>query len=103
MAKGLLQAQDGNRLFPTSDETPGIDPLTATFLPRLGVRHLPNKMQEEAQMKYAYALLARIRLFARKSEGPDAFDLRLQRIGTRERRRQVKPLLFRGLPQAQEA
>ena len=54
-------------------------------------------------MKYAYALLARIRLFARKSEGPDAFDLRLQRIGTRERRRQVKPLLFRGLPQAQEA
>ena len=50
-------------------------------------------------MKFGYALLARFGLFAPKSEGPDAFDLRLQRIGSRERRRQARPILFRPQPQ----
>ena len=46
-------------------------------------------------MKFGYSLLARFGLFAQKPEGPDAFDLRLQRIGTRERRQAVRPCLFR--------
>ena len=50
-------------------------------------------------MKFGYALLARFGLFAPKSEGPDAFDLRLQRIGSRECRRQARPVLFRLQPQ----
>ena len=50
-------------------------------------------------MKLGYALLARFGLFAPKSQGPDAFDLRLQRIGSRERRCQTRPILFRPLPQ----
>lgn len=51
-------------------------------------------------MKFANTLLARFGLFAQKSEGPDAFDLRLQRIGTREKRLQVRLHLFKGqLPQ----
>ena len=54
-------------------------------------------------MRYGYALLARFGLFARKSEGPDAFDLRLQRIGARERYRQARAILFKGLPQLMEA
>ena len=29
-------------------------------------------------MKFGFSLLARFGLFAQKSEGPDAFDLRLQ-------------------------
>lgn len=52
-------------------------------------------------MKFGFRLLARFGLFAQKSEGPDAFDLRLQRIGSRERRRQVRPVLFRSLLQPQ--
>jgi hypothetical protein len=47
-------------------------------------------------MKLGYSLLARFGLYAPKSEGPDAFDLRLQRIGTRERRLQVRLRLFKG-------
>ena len=54
-------------------------------------------------MKYGYALLARFGLFTQKPQGPDAFDLRLQRIGTRERLRKVRPLLFKALPQLLEA
>ena len=37
-------------------------------------------------------------LFAPKATDPDVFDLRLQRIGTRERRRQARPILFRPQP-----
>ncbi len=54
-------------------------------------------------MKFGFSLLARFGLFAQKSEGPDAFDLRLARIGTRERRLQVRLHLFRGQPQLLEA
>ena len=54
-------------------------------------------------MKFGYALLARFGFFAEKPQGPDAFDLRLQRIGRRERQRAVKPLLFKELPQPLEA
>ena len=54
-------------------------------------------------MKYGYALLARFGLFTPKSVDPDAFDLRLQRIGTRERYRQARAVLFKGLPQLMEA
>ncbi len=54
-------------------------------------------------MKYGYALLARFGLFTPKPAGPDAFDLRLQRIGTRERQRKVRRALFKGLPQLMEA
>ncbi len=48
-------------------------------------------------MRFAFSLLARFGLSVQKSEGPDAFDMRLQRIGSRERRRQVRRLLFRSL------
>lgn len=54
-------------------------------------------------MNVVYALLTRFGLYAQKSKGPDAFDLRLQRIGTRERRRQARPVLFRLQPQLMEA
>ena len=49
-------------------------------------------------MKFGILLLARFGLFAPKSAkitGPDQFDLRLQRIGFRERRHEAQPLLFR--------
>ncbi len=54
-------------------------------------------------MKYGFALLARFGLMSQKPAGPDAFDLRLQRIGSRERRVQVRHVLFKGLPQLMEA
>lgn len=66
--------------------------------------HLNHKQTPmEAVMKFANSLLARFGLFAQKSEGPDAFDLRLQRIGTRERRLQVRLHLFKGQLQPMEA
>ena len=46
-------------------------------------------------MKYTCALLARFGWFVPKPQGPDAFDLRLQRIGLRERRRQTTRVLFK--------
>ena len=54
-------------------------------------------------MKFGKQLLARFGLFAQKKEGPDAFDLRLQRIGSRERRLVLKKALFRPLLQPVEA
>ena len=54
-------------------------------------------------MKLANSLLAKFGLFAKKPEVPDAFDLRLQRIGMRESRLQVKLRLFTGQPQPMEA
>ena len=56
-------------------------------------------------MKLAQNLLIRFGFIAQKSEGPDAFDLRLQRIHSRERRRQVHAHLFRSIlpPMAIEA
>lgn len=54
-------------------------------------------------MKFGITLLARFGLFAQKSSGPDAFDLRLQRIGSREQRLQVRLHLFKGQLQPMEA
>lgn len=54
-------------------------------------------------MIFAQALA---RLFRRKPappQAPDAFELRLQRIGRREEQRAVKPILFKALPQLLEA
>lgn len=49
-------------------------------------------------MKFGYRLLARFGLFAKKPDAPDIFELRLQRIGTRERRLQANAHnLFRSL------
>ena len=53
-------------------------------------------------MQIVHALLTRFGLITPTSEAPDAFDLRLQRIGTRERRRQARPVLFRLQPQLME-
>lgn len=45
------------------------------------------------------AILSRFGLFAQNSGAPDAFDLRLTRIGTREARVKRKPSgLFRSSP-----
>ncbi len=52
-------------------------------------------------MKLVQALLSRFGLFAQKPQGPDAFDLRLQRIRSRERRLQVRLALFKWQPQLQ--
>jgi hypothetical protein len=57
----------------------------------------------EAKMKFGYALLVRFGLFAPKPAAPDMFDLRLQRIGSRERNRQARPILFRPQPQLGQA
>lgn len=54
-------------------------------------------------MKFGFTLLARLGLIAQRSDDPDAFDLRLQRIGSRERRRQPRPVLFKALLQPLEA
>lgn len=54
-------------------------------------------------MKFVYFVLARFGINVQKPEGPDVFDLRLQRIGTRERRRQVREYLFKELLQPLEA
>ena len=49
-------------------------------------------------MKLGKALFARFGLFAPHDAGPDHFDLRLQRIGRRERVRHAMPGLFRNQP-----
>jgi hypothetical protein len=72
------------------------------FLPRLPANLTPS-IAMEAAMKIGYALLAKFGLFAPKTQAPDVFDLRLQRIGTRERRCQTKPILFRPQPQLMAA
>ena len=54
-------------------------------------------------MTYCYTLLAKFGLFAPKSAAPDMFDLRLQRIGNRERNRQARRVLFRPQPQPLQA
>ncbi len=54
-------------------------------------------------MKLAIALFERFGLFARKDSQPDQFDLRLDRIGKRERRLEVRPVLFRNQPAPREA
>ncbi len=48
-------------------------------------------------MRFGFALLARFRLFAATPTLPDAFELRLQRIGSRERRLDLRPYLFTAL------
>lgn len=47
-------------------------------------------------------LFARFGLFAQKTEKPDAFALRLERMNMREARRQVRQALFHCLPQPLE-
>lgn len=57
-------------------------------------------------MKTVYALFAKFGPFAQKAAhipGPDIFDLRLQRIGSRERRCQTRKVLFRPQPQPMAA
>lgn len=54
-------------------------------------------------MTFGKALFARFGLFARKAVGPDQFDLRLQRIGRRERDQKLPPAFFRNLQSLQEA
>ena len=49
-------------------------------------------------MKFGKALFARFGLFAPKHACPDLFDLRLQRIGRRERLHDVRRGLFRNPP-----
>lgn len=46
-------------------------------------------------MKLGKSLLARFGLFAPKTEMPDPFALRLDRINMRESRREVRQALFR--------
>jgi hypothetical protein len=54
-------------------------------------------------MKIGKSLLAKLGLFAPKSEIVDAFSMRLERISMRESRRQVRQALFRGFAQSQAA
>lgn len=46
-------------------------------------------------MRIGRMLLQRFGLFAQKDHAPDVFDLRLQRIGTREARLHKRAALFR--------
>jgi len=48
-------------------------------------------------MKLGKALLDRLGLASRKVAAPDLFDLRLERIGVRERRCSVRAGVFRTL------
>lgn len=54
-------------------------------------------------MKYGIALIARLGLFAPKTEALDLFDLRLQRTRIREIRREVASVLFKNLRRHPEA
>ena len=54
-------------------------------------------------MKLGKSLFARFGLFARKVEAPDLFDLRLERIGVRERRCTVRRGVFRTMSPRQAA
>ena len=54
-------------------------------------------------MKFGLRLFARFGLFAQKSDAPDAFELRLQRIGRREKRHIMRRALFRPIPEPVEA
>ncbi len=47
-------------------------------------------------MKFGKSLLARFGLFAPKSDAPDPFAMRLDRINMRESRRTVRLSVFRG-------
>lgn len=51
-------------------------------------------------MRNVRSLLAKFGLFAPKTELPDPFALRLDRISMRESRRQVRQALFRSLVQS---
>lgn len=53
-------------------------------------------------MNFGLRLLVRFGLVAQRPEGPDTFDLRLQRIGMREQRRQARSHLFKSLLQPLE-
>ena len=48
-------------------------------------------------MKLGKALFVRLGLCSRKVQAPDVFDLRLERIGVRERRCKARPGVFRTL------
>ena len=48
-------------------------------------------------MKLGKALFSRLGLYSRKVEAPDLFDLRLERIGLRERRCSARRAVFRTL------
>jgi len=48
-------------------------------------------------MKLGKALFARLGLYSRKVEAPDLFELRLERIGVRERRCTARAGVFRTL------
>jgi hypothetical protein len=91
-----------NRLFPTFRYPPRARPPSATFLPRLPGTNA-QQTKPEAVMKFANSLLAKFGLFAKKPAVPDAFDLRLKRIGMRESRLQVRLHIFTGQPQPMEA
>lgn len=54
-------------------------------------------------MKIGKSLLAKLGLFAPKSDFADAFSMRLERINMRESRREVRQALFRGFAQSLEA
>ena len=54
-------------------------------------------------MKLGFVWFARLGLFAPRKDAPDAFDLRLHRMNTRERRREAQPVLFRNRRSLQAA
>jgi hypothetical protein len=95
---GAFCTDSGNRLFAHIAQSPWHGPLPATFAPWLtGIYRVRGTMEE--RMEFGMQLLARFGLYNRKTEAaPDAFDLRLQRIGTRERRLSVRRSLFRSKP-----
>ncbi len=53
-------------------------------------------------MKYGIALIERLRAMSNKNDGPDMFDLRLQRTRSRENRRDASAILFRIQREPQE-
>ena len=88
----------GNGLFALIGDAASILPVGAAFLPRLGGRvEAWQEDLEETVMRFGKALFARLGLLPRAGFGPDAFDLRLQRIGVRERQCHVRAGVFRKL------
>ena len=68
-----------------------------TILPRFSIMMTHQTAAGVAIMKFGKTLFARFGLFTRKDAELDQFDLRLLRIGSRERRHQVRPVLFKNL------
>ena len=98
LEKWRIRAALETRCFRIAGNLPQLSAAEPSFCPAS-----PGNWSDEMPtgvmiMKFGKALFARFGLFAPKQACPDLFDLRLQRIGRRERLHDVRRGLFRNPP-----